>query len=254
MARRRFFVESIRHGQAALEGEAAEHLRKALRAEAGQVYEISDNQSVYLARIEGFQKGLVRFAVLERLETEAAPVRLTLLASLVKFDRFEWIVEKATELGVEAIVPVMAARSEAGLDRAASKRLERWNRIALESSQQSRRAHLPTLAGCMPFETAAATPGQHRFILDENRSAPPILSRLPGPELRAPSDCVCLLTGPEGGWTEEERADAVQHRWLPVSLGPQVLRAETACIAGVAVVTAAWAVKKEEEAPHGKSS
>lgn len=235
MARRRFFVDAVRGGEAVMTGETAEHLRRVLRAETGQQYEISDNQSVYLAEIEGFRKGAVLFRVREKLAEEPPPLRLTLLAALIKFDRFEWIVEKATELGVEVIVPVMAARSEHGLDKAAGKRLERWRRIALESSQQARRARLPEIRECIAFASALVAPAGRRWMLDESRDAPPLLSALP----ENWSDDHCLLVGPEGGWTEEERRDAVAHGWAPVSLGHQVLRAETAAIAGLAIL-AAW--------------
>jgi 16S rRNA (uracil1498-N3)-methyltransferase len=154
MARRRFFVEAVRNERTEVSGETAQHLRRVLRVEAGQRFEISDNQSVYLAEVEGFQKDRVLFRVIERLEAEAPPVRVILLASLIKFDRFEWIVEKATELGVEAIVPVEAERSEKGLAKAAAKRVERWRRIALESSQQSRRSRLPEIEPSVSFERA----------------------------------------------------------------------------------------------------
>lgn len=241
MARRRFFVDAVRKGEAALVGEAAEHLRRVLRAEPGEQYEISDNQSVYLAEIEGFRKGAVLFRVLKRLDCESPPLRLTLLVSLIKFDRFEWIVEKATELGVETIVPVMAGRSERGLDKAAARRVERWRRIALESSQQARRARLPEIRGCLPFREALMTQAGGRWMLDESREAPAILSALPPREVRLSSDIVCLLVGPEGGWLEEERLDAAASGWARVSLGAQILRAETAAIAGIAVLAVAWA-------------
>jgi 16S rRNA (uracil1498-N3)-methyltransferase len=241
MARRRFFVDAVRKGEAALEGEAAEHLRRVLRAEPGEQYEISDNQSVYLAEIEGFRKGAVLFRVLERLDCESPPLRLTLLVSLIKFDRFEWIVEKATELGVEAIVPVMAGRSERGLDKAAARRVERWRRIALESSQQARRVRLPEICDCLSFREALMTQAGGRWMLDESREAPGILSALPLREARSSSDTVCLLVGPEGGWIEEERLEAAASGWARLSLGAQILRAETAAIAGIAVLAAAWA-------------
>ena len=235
MARRRFFVEAVRNGEAALEGEAAEHLRRVLRAEPGEQYEISDNQSVYLAEVQGFRKGAVLFRVLERLACDSPPLGLTLLVSLIKFDRFEWIVEKATELGVEAIVPVLAGRSEQGLDKAAARRVERWRRIALESSQQARRARLPEIRECLSFREALKTPAGGRWMLDESREAPPLLPALVGDM----PDTVCLLVGPEGGWTDEERKEATSCGWVRVSLGAQILRAETAAIAGVAILTAA---------------
>jgi 16S rRNA (uracil1498-N3)-methyltransferase len=240
MARRRFFVERIQDGRAALEGEAAEHLRRVLRAESGQVFEISDNRSVYLAEIEGFAKRDVRFRVLEQIPAEEPAVRLTLLASLIKFERFEWMIEKATELGVEAIIPVVAERSEKGLERAAARRLDRWRRIAVESSQQARRARLPEIHHCEDLLEALTIEGQRRFLLDEDRGLPSFLSALEGPEARSPSDVVCLLAGPEGGWTVEERRAALAAQWVRVSLGPLILRAETAAVAALALVQGVW--------------
>src|ERR1700722_2314699 len=104
--RRRFFVDEVRDGQAALDGDDARHLTRVLRVEPGQRYEISDNRDVYLAEIETAHKGRVVFRTLEKLEAPAAGVRSILCAALVKFDRFEWMIEKATELGVAEIVPL----------------------------------------------------------------------------------------------------------------------------------------------------
>ena len=242
MARRRFFVEAVRGGRAELVGETAEHLRRVLRAEPAQQFEISDNHSVYLAEIDAVAKDLVSFRVLEEIEGQARPVRLVALVSLIKFDRFEWIVEKATELGVETLVPVMAGRSEKGLDKAALKRVERWRRIAVESSQQSRRDRLPEIATCIPFEEALQTQGQHRYFLEEEPSAPPLLTVLP--KMKTCGDRVCLLAGPEGGWTSDERKASSASGWQPVSLGPQILRTETAVIAALAVLGSAWTQEK----------
>jgi 16S rRNA (uracil1498-N3)-methyltransferase len=238
MARRRFFVDAVRNGQAELEGEAAEHVRRVLRAERGQRYEISDNESVYLAEVDGFGKARVLFRIIEKLESGAPAVCVTLLASLIKFDRFEWILEKATELGVETIVPVEAGRSEKGLEKAAAKRLDRWRRILLESSQQARRVRLPELGHPVPFTHALENAARQRFFLEEQSGAPGLLAVLP--QDRGPEDTLALLAGPEGGWTEEERTLARASGWQPVSLGPRILRTETAVIAALAVLACAW--------------
>lgn len=237
-------------GQAELLGDAARHLRRVLRAERGQRFEICDNRSVYLAEIDGFGNDAVSFRVLEELAEEPLPLRLALLASLIKFDRFEWILEKASELGVETILPVQAERSEKGLEKAAAKRLERWRRILLESSQQSRRTRLPEVAPPLRFTEALATPALHRYILEEQAGAPPFLDRLPGN--RRAGDTAALLLGPEGGWTDAERATASQRGWMPVSLGPQILRAETAAIAAVAVLFSAWRLRTPTGEQQGK--
>src|SRR5580700_3340584 len=101
--RRRFFVDEVRSGRAEISGDDARHLTRVLRVEPGQRYEISDNRDVFLAEIETAHKDRVVFRALEKLETPAAGVRLILCAALVKFDRFEWMIEKATELGVAEI-------------------------------------------------------------------------------------------------------------------------------------------------------
>jgi len=243
MARRRFFVERVREQHAVLSGESADHLRRVLRARPGDRYELSDNRNVYLAEIEGFGRGQVLFRVLEELPAEKPPLGVVLQAALIKFDRFEWIIEKTTELGVERIVPVITARSEKGLEQGALKRSERWRRIAQEASQQARRAHLPEIAPPVPFEAALRELTTWRYFLDEARSGSPLLDALPPAERRRREDTVALLVGPEGGWTEAERSAAIAAGWEAVTLGTYVLRAETAATAAVAVLMNAWMAK-----------
>jgi 16S rRNA (uracil1498-N3)-methyltransferase len=244
LARRRFFVDAIEGGVAELRGEEARHLTRVLRVEAGQRFEISDNRSAYLAEISEARGVRVVFKVIEPLESVEPPVLIELWASLIKFDRFEWIVEKATELGVERIVPVEAARSEKGLFAASQKRSERWERVARESSQQSRRVRTPEIAAAVRFEQAVKQAGaaDFRYFLEEN-TAPPLLGELPG--ARSKSQRVAILIGPEGGWTDSERQLAHSAGWRPASLGPQVLRAETAAIAAISVLVNAWLVQAD---------
>ncbi|HEY3744318.1 MAG TPA: RsmE family RNA methyltransferase, partial [Bryobacteraceae bacterium] len=132
MARRRFFVSEVRKGGAVIEGEDARHLTRVLRVEAGQRYEISDGDRAYLAEIAAARKEFVEFRIIEDLPPAPRMVTVSLLASLIKFDHFELLIEKATELGVSEIIPVIASRTEAGLEKAVPKRMERWQRIALE--------------------------------------------------------------------------------------------------------------------------
>ena len=237
MARRRFFVEAIRGGSAELRGDDARHLTRVLRVEAGQRFEISDQRAAWLAEVTEARGDRVLFRVLEPLETLEMPVRITLHAALIKFDRFEWMVEKATELGVECIQPVETARSEKGLFEASRKRLERWQRIARESSQQSRRLCAPEIRPAMRWTEAPGQPAGLRFFLDES-GAPPLLRVLPADRVARAE--VALLVGPEGGWVEEEREDALAAGWVAASLGPRIVRAETAALAGVAILAAAW--------------
>jgi 16S rRNA (uracil1498-N3)-methyltransferase len=240
--RRRFFVDEIRNGHAEISGDDAAHLTRVLRVEAGERYEISDNRQLYLAEIETARKERVVFRTLEKLPAVDPPVRTILVAAIFKFDHFEWMIEKATELGVAEIVPVVTTRTEKGLEKAAPKRLERWRRIGVEASQQSRRAHLPVITAPVRWRdvvgaAAGSVDGAQRYALDENGRRP--LAACFPPQ-RSAADSVALLIGPEGGWTDEERAEFTAAGWAAASLGPTVLRAETAAIAALSVVTSAW--------------
>ena len=239
MARRRFFIDPPRNGLAELHGEEARHLTRVLRVEPGQRFEISDNHTAYLAEIAEARGERVVFRILEALPAPEPLVSIALLASIVKFDRFEWIVEKATELGVERILPVAATRTEKGLFEASVKRSERWMRIARESSQQSRRLRMPEILPAVRFERAIAESAEYRCFLDEAAAAP-LLATLP-PERRV-TDRIAVLLGPEGGWTEAERELAIGSGWRAVSLGSQILRTETAAVAGLALLANAWMV------------
>jgi len=224
--RRRFFVDEVRNGKATIEGDDARHLTRVLRVEAGQVYEISDNRQVYLAEIATARKEHVGFQVREKLATPAPGIHITLCPALFKFDHFEWMIEKATELGVSRIVPVETIRSERGLRQAAGKRIDRWRKIALEASQQSRRAFLPEIEEPVSLTSALAIEAEHRYVLDEECHSG---------KLESGAQSVAILLGPEGGWTPEECATF--GAWTSVTLGPLILRAETAAMAALAIVS-----------------
>ncbi len=236
MARRRFFVDQVRHGQAEITGENAHHLTRVLRVEAGQKFEITDSERAWLASVETARKDLVRFHVIEEIAAGPEFPPVTLYLALIKFERFEWAVEKATELGVTRIVPVEANRSEHGLFAGAQKRVERWKRIAREASEQSRRMRAPEVAMPVRLPEALADVSTHRIWLDEQPGAPPLV-RVFSPR---PSDSAALLIGPEGGWIDAEREQFAAAGWQPGSLGPSILRAETAVCAALAVLSQMW--------------
>ncbi len=231
-------MDAVRDGRAELRGDAARHLTRVLRAKAGQLHEISDGGTVYLAEIVEAHPDCAVFRVVEPLAMPPEPLlRVTLCAALIKFDRFEWIVEKATELGVERIVPVETALSEKGLREASAKRAPRWERIARESSEQSRRLRAPQVQPAVRLEEALATAAQYRYFLEE-AGAPSLHGILPEDRTR-PGEAA-LLIGPEGGWTDGERRAAANAGWLAAGLGPRILRAETAALAALAVLLTAW--------------
>jgi 16S rRNA (uracil1498-N3)-methyltransferase len=238
MARRRFFVDQVRRGFAEITGSEAHHLTRVLRVEAGQQFEISDNQRAWLAQVETARKDLVQFRVIEELAAGPELPSVKLYLALIKFERFEWAVEKATELGVTRIAPVEAARTERGLFEGARKRVERWHRIAREASEQSRRLRAPEVTDPLRLAEALQDSSRHRCWLDEQPGATP-LARAFSP---VAGDACALLIGPEGGWTDTERAEFARAGWIAASLGPTVLRAETAACAALAVVNQMWAL------------
>lgn len=233
-----FYVQEVRGEQATLRGDAAQHVRKVLRAERGQRYEISNFENIWLAEIADFGKDTVQFNLLSPVEPVTAPASLHLFPALIKFDHFEWILEKATELGVERITPIYALRTDKGLDQAAPKRMERWRKILYESGQQARRLKLPELDAPCRLDQVLAQPLDHKFWLEEQQGAEPILRSLPVE--RRQTATIGLLCGPEGGWDDRERLAASGAGWTSVSLGRQILRAETAAIAGLSIIMAAW--------------
>jgi 16S rRNA (uracil1498-N3)-methyltransferase len=242
MARRRFFVDEVRRGEAELEGEEAEHLTRVLRVEIGQRYEICDGGRLYLGEVIEARKRSVRFRMVESLEVDEPAVRIVLLVSLIKFERFEWMIEKATELGVETIIPVQAERSESGLELAARKRIQRWSKIARSASQQSRRVHLPEIRLPLQMREAAQTTARSRFYLEESPGCAMLLSAAMAVPDRQVGETIAVLVGPEGGWTDRERGQLAAASWTAASLGPQILRTETAAIAALAVLTSAWGI------------
>ena len=214
-------------------GDAAHHLGRVLRAEPGQLYELSDGTSVWLGKIESVGKDQVEFSLVQPIPVRTSSLDKTLLLAVVKFDAFEWALEKATELGVNRIVPLAAARCEKGLLAAAGKRAERWKKILFESSQQSRRVRLPLIEVVTAAKDAFTAPqSQLKLMLSERPEALPLKKVLTD---RTP-DTVALAIGPEGGWTDEEFSAARKAQFEEASLGNLILRTETAVTACLAAV------------------
>jgi 16S rRNA (uracil1498-N3)-methyltransferase len=231
--RRRFFVDEFVGGRAVMAGETAHHLGRVLRAERGQLYELSDGKRVWLARIEEIKRDRVEFSLAEELPSREPLFQTVLLLSIVKFDAFEFALEKATELGVSRIVPLVAARSEKSLLAAAPKRAERWKKILLEASQQSRRLRIPELAPLTKLEAALSShSGRLQILLSERSEAPSLRAILEGQNAAV----AVLAIGPEGGWADAEFQRAETQGFREASLGRLILRTETAVIAALAAL------------------
>jgi 16S rRNA (uracil1498-N3)-methyltransferase len=240
MTRRRWIADQATDTTATLTGSQAEHLARVLRAQPGMEADLVANGRVYRATIASVQPQAVEFTLQEEIAYERA-LPITLVMAIFKFDRMEWAIEKATELGAATIVPVLARRTEKHLGLAAQKRVERWRRIAQEASQQSRRADIPqiedpiALSAWLPREPSTA-----RILLSEEERKHSLRHRLEA-ILNSPADdlpSIACAIGPEGGWTSDEITLFQNHNWQSASLGPRILRAETAAIAAVTLTTA----------------
>lgn len=244
MTRRRWIAEHWDEATATLTGAQAEHLVRVLRAEVGMEADVVAGGHVYRAQLAAVEGGTgsartmtARFNLLT--EVDAAPaLAITLVMAVYKFDRMEWAIEKATELGVAAIAPVIARRTEKHLAQAAAKRVERWRRIAHEAAQQSRRSDMPVIHDLQPlrgYVTAASD--ATRMVLAEQERTTTLRAALEEAIAAAGAEMPPLefAIGPEGGWAPDEEALFDANGWKAVSLGPRILRAETAAITGLAV-------------------
>jgi 16S rRNA (uracil1498-N3)-methyltransferase len=230
MTRRRWIADEVSGNQAALTGEHADHLVRVLRASVGQEFDIAIGTVVRHGRIVTIQDGRVEFELGGGVPAAQVP-NITLLLAIFKFDRMEWAIEKCTELGVSRIVPVIARRTDAHLASAAVKRAERWSRIAIQAAEQSRRGAPPEIATPLKLKDAVTMTAGSRIVLSESEQETllrDVLTALRGGE-------ILLAIGPEGGWAEDELQLFQKSGWTSASLGPTILRAETAAIAATAI-------------------
>ena len=240
VTRRRWIADTWDEATASIEGNQAGHLIRVLRAEPGMEFDLVAGGHVWHSVVAGITGDTVRFNLIAEVEADPA-LPVTLLLSVFKFDRMEWAIEKATELGAASIQPVIARRSEKHLAQAAAARAERWRRVALEASKQARRSDVLRIEDPLPLKTAVQREAKAvRLVLAEQERSTTLHHALKD-ALNAAGDeapAIRVAVGPEGGWTSEEEALFDAENWKPVSLGPRILRAETAAIAAMAVAAA----------------
>ena len=240
MTRRRWIAEHWDEATATIAGAQAEHMARVLRAQTGMEADVVAGGHVFHAEVAAVSPKEVRFNLIAELKADPA-LPVTLVMAVYKFDPMEWAIEKATELGVAAIAPVIARRTEKHLAEAAAKRAERWRRIAHEAAQQSRRSDVPLIyePGALAEWVRAASEAT-RIVLAEQERTTTLRNALDVAVAAAGTEMPSLeiAIGPEGGWAAEEEALFDANGWRAVSLGPRILRAETAALAALAVVAA----------------
>jgi 16S rRNA (uracil1498-N3)-methyltransferase len=233
MTRRRWIADEVSGSHAILTGAHAEHLSRVLRARVGQVFDVVAAGELRRGRVSHVDNNRVEFELGEVIPA-ADLVPITLALSIFKFDRMEWAIEKCTELGAARIVPVIAHRTEPHLAAAAPKRVERWQRIAREAAEQSRRLSPPEIAPPVKLKDVVAISAHTRIVLAEVEDQLMLKDAVRGHS----SGDIVLAFGPEGGWTDAELQMFRESGWTWASLGSTILRAETAAIAALAVVLA----------------
>jgi 16S rRNA (uracil1498-N3)-methyltransferase len=234
MTRRRWIADEVSGDRAALVGEHADHLVRVLRARVGEDFDIATGQAVRRGRIKSVTPDRVEFELAEEIPAPAR-IEITLLLAIFKFDRMEWAIEKSTELGVCRIIPLIADRTDAHLAAASGKRVERWQRIARQAAEQSRRAAPPEITAPLKLSGALHLQEPLRIVLAESEEQTWLRDVL---EAQAGASGIILAVGPEGGWTKGELQSFQQAGWISASLGETILRAETAAIAATAIVAA----------------
>ncbi len=231
MTRRRWIADEVTADRCALTGAHAAHLARVLRAKVGQEFDVAAGDVVRHAVVTSVADDRVEFSLGEVIDS-MEDTRLTLLLAVFKFDRFEWALEKCTELGVSRIVPVIARRTDAHLAQAAEKRVERWRKIVREAAEQSRRIAPPKITEPLKLKQALATEAAIRSVLSETEKFTTLREVV---ETNEEADSLALAIGPEGGWAEEELKAFIEAGWISASLGGTILRAETAAIAATTI-------------------
>ncbi len=237
MTRRRWIADkwNATRTEASLTGDQAQHLARVLRAQPGQIFDVVADGFLHRAEVTAVHEDEVVFTLHEEHEAEVAlPVRL--LVAVFKFDHMEWGIEKATELGAARITPVLARRTEKHLAQAAAKRVDRWRRIVREAAQQSRRTGVPEVDDPATLKQALLTvDAPIKLLLAETEEENTLRAALEAAQQGA---AIALAIGPEGGWTADEMQLFRDNGWQHVTLGPRILRAETAAIAALAITAA----------------
>ncbi len=235
-----FFVppESITYPTVSITGPLLRHLRDSLRTTTGQHLLVGDGQCRrYLVEVTTVSKAAMQGRVLHTFERPPLGRPPLLLGqALLKGEKMDWVIQKATELGVSTIVPLMTRHAVVQPKRErVDAQTARWQRIALEAAQQSEQWSVPVVSAPERLsQFLAAAKGSRSFILTERREFGLTLRNVELPTTE--SERITMAVGPEGGWAGEEVAEAEQAGFQPVSLGPAILRAETAALVAVSIV------------------
>ena len=246
MTRRRFYAPPTAFADTrtsvTLVADEARHLREVLRLKPGdEVYVFNGAGKEFLSRIEESRRDTARLQIIREVEPARpeSQLQLTLALALLKGEKFDLVVQKATELGITRIIPVMTKHADIRLrdESDATKRVMRWQRIAMEAAKQSGRAVVPVVGNVITFRSLIQTTTvdqQKNCLMFSERDGRSLLQAKQ--DIAADANQMTALVGSEGGWSDEEIAAARAAGWAIVTLGGRTLRAETAAIAVTALL------------------
>lgn len=227
-----------------LSNEEHHHLSKVVRSKPNdKVWLFDEEGTKYLAIIEKIEKEKTILHILERKGKEKDKTIITLAQALVRSKQMDFILRAATELGISTFIPVITARSIVKIEKETARKVDRWIKIARESSKQCKSGLVPRILPPLPLRNFLQQVSEaKKFYLSENRGTflRDILIANPGSQAQILSFHVIILTGPEGGWTEEEEAMIERNGYEAISLGKNILRAETAALSAVAILSHFW--------------
>lgn len=248
MTSNRFFVKKsdIKSSTILLYGDEHHHLSRVARIKPEEKVWLFDEQGTnYLAKVEEIRKEMTRMSILQTLDKNKPKIKITLAQALLKSKKMDLIIQKSTELAVTSIIPVITARTIVKVEEKIQKKIERWKKIALEAVKQSQKSFLPSISSPMPIEKLVQRKGdEKKLIFSENKGKylRDILIENSGSEFKIPKppSSVLILIGPEGGWTDEEEKFILKNGYEAISLGKQTLRAETAALCSLVLISHFW--------------
>lgn len=229
----RFFHEVPSGDSLVINGPDAQHIRRALRMQPGEHLTVCDGQGTdYACQITAFEGEGVRLSVLSQAPSSTEPsLAVTLYQGLPKGDKMDWILQKAVELGVTAVVPLATSRSVIRLDGKEEKKRERWQRIAAEAAGQCGRGIVPRVESPLSFAQALPLLRKDKTICFYEGGGQPLSRLVDAGEAR-----LSIVIGPEGGFAEEEIAALRSAGAAVATLGPRILRCETAPLAALTLL------------------
>ena len=244
MTSERFYIHSqdIRKGKARLYGDEHHHLSRVLRKKAGDRCILFDREGHFFNAEIDVIKPEETLLNITGSGVQPSVLRLSLGQSLLKSSRMDWIIQKSTELGLDEFSPIESERSVVRLDKISQSKITRWERIALEAVKQSGRPGIPRIhrpVSLKNFLVSGTSSSEERYFLSE-REGMPLHKIIREMENDSIPGSVIILCGPEGGWTNIEEKNILGSGFRAVSLGPTVLRAETAALSALAIVSHFW--------------